>query len=63
MFAEIGPCGTHKGLPEAENSGGRGGGELRNRVTFTSKNVFLSPERAGSEGKFRIMLIDHSNLW
>lgn len=35
------------------------GRELRNRVTFTSKSVFLNSARAGSKGGFRTTQSDH----
>ena len=37
------------------------GEELRKKVTFTSKSVFLSSERAESNGDFGVMLLDYSS--
>ena len=36
------------------------GEELR-KVTFSSRSVFLNPERAESKGRFGVMMLDHTS--
>lgn len=48
-----------KFLPKAENTGGR----AEEQGELYLQKCLVNPEKAESEGKFKIMLLDHSNEW